>query len=163
LGAERPIEVGHITEPAIKRDVEHRASFERQADRRFAETCAQDVLMRRHAGEVFERPQEMIRAEACFPRKPTESQVGVWTLVYHPKHSCHPGFSIPGGSDSRRHTRRQARRCGRQVHAEFLPADVRGLKHTHRRGRDHRRQCGERRHPRHAEGHATGAAAGISQ
>ena len=56
LGSECPIKVRDVAEAAVDRDVEHFPRFGGEPHGGFTEPGPQDVLMRRDAGEAFERP-----------------------------------------------------------------------------------------------------------
>src|SRR5882724_11432442 len=56
-------EVGEIAEPDVEGDVGDRAGALRQKARRAAQPRAHQVLVRRHAEDLCEEPQEMKRPE----------------------------------------------------------------------------------------------------
>src|SRR4029450_6219372 len=69
LCPERAREIGRVPETAVERDIEDAARLPHQTHSRMTESSAEHVLMRRHAGEVSECAQEVIRAEAGSARQ----------------------------------------------------------------------------------------------
>ncbi|HEV2491026.1 MAG TPA: hypothetical protein VGT03_14565 [Candidatus Acidoferrales bacterium] len=63
------IEVRHVSEAGIKRNIEHLRRFQQQPRRRPAQTCAEQISVRSKPGELPKNPQEMVAAKFCFLSK----------------------------------------------------------------------------------------------
>jgi len=97
-----------------------------RAASRFTQARAQHVLVRRHTSDPFERPQEMVRAEAGLSRKRSERQSCSLVPLDCPDDSGHPCDGI-----RRRRARigpsarAKSHRTCRQSDAELFPRHIR--------------------------------------
>ena len=88
LRAKGVIEVRHIAEAGIQRNIEHACRFQQQPCRCPAQASAEDILVRREAGEVAKNAKEMIAAEFRFPGEGTEFMRRIRMILDHSNDSC---------------------------------------------------------------------------
>ena len=96
LGAEGAVEVRDVAEAAVVGHVEYGRRLRHQACRRFTQTRAQHVLVRRHTGHALERPEEVIRAQAGLTGQARQRELDIGTAFDHPHDLCHAGQGVHG-------------------------------------------------------------------
>src|ERR671912_2010682 len=151
LGAKRPIEVRHISEATVERDIDNLVVAGYEPQRRFAQARAQHVLVRGDAGDTVEGSQEVVGAQTCLPRHLVERETGVWSLVERAHYSSDSRLRVDWRPVSVCHTSREGDRAPRELHGDLVPGCVRGI-HDVRRSRGYEwGQGAHRRDPRNTE------------
>ena len=86
------IEIRHVSEARIQRNIEHLRRFEHQPRRRSAQPSAEDILVRRKPGELLKNSKEVVAAKSRLSGKRNESVLRLRTTLDHSTNSRDPCF-----------------------------------------------------------------------
>src|SRR5881296_3453090 len=93
FGPERAVEVRDISEPRVERDVDDFRLVLRQPSGSLSEAGPQDELVRRHTGELLERPQIVEWTQTCVGGQLMERPASGGVAFDGPHARRHPGKS----------------------------------------------------------------------
>jgi hypothetical protein len=101
LRAKGMIEIRHVSEARIQRNIEHPRRFQHQPRRRSAQPSAEDILVWRKPGELLKNPKEVVAVKSRLSGKRSESVLRIRTTLDHSNDSRDPCFRSEGFALSR--------------------------------------------------------------
>jgi hypothetical protein len=94
LRAKGMIEIRHVSEARIQRNIEHPRRFQHQPS-------AEDILVWRKPGELLKNPKEVVAVKSRLSGKRSESVLRIRTTLDHSNDSRDPCFRSEGFALSR--------------------------------------------------------------
>ena len=87
LRAKGMIEIRHVAEAGVQRNIEHPRRFQHQPRRSSTQPSAEDILVGRKPGELLKNAKEMVAAKSRLSGNRSESVLRIRTTLDHSNNS----------------------------------------------------------------------------